>query len=268
MVRQVILSGLAGVAIGYGAAWMMGSDEVVPQPVDMAADTDELKRLRNEVAMQQLENELLMKMVKAGLKGDIAGHMETYRQLPGRQRADTNAAGMQVRQSPTHSDVQIEEPVSRVAPDAFISRIQQADVALQKQALSEGWAMGRQLSEARRELWQEAKETLNEQEYLSGLHAAGLPNMLYFAGAKSSELKSQGLEYGDVLTHVAGIRVFNRDDLRLQLENFGSKSTLELTFSRKGDPIKVQVTDLNRSVELHGDSVAPDKLYSKARRGS
>lgn len=84
MVRQVILSGLAGVAIGYGAAWMMGTDEAVPQHADVAMDTDELKRLRSEVAMQQLENELLLKMVKAGLKGDIAGHMETYRQLPGR----------------------------------------------------------------------------------------------------------------------------------------------------------------------------------------
>lgn len=176
---------------------------------------------------------------------------------------------MQARTQPAvDTDAESESPAARVAPEAFISRIQQADVALQKQALSEGWAMGRQLSEARRELWQEAKETLNEQEYLSGLHSAGLPNMLYFAGARSQELKSQGLEYGDVLTHVAGIRVFNRDDLRLQLENFGPKSTLELTFSRKGSSIKVQVTDLNKSVELHGDSVAPDKLYSKARRGS
>ncbi|MCF1427907.1 MAG: hypothetical protein LPH21_08905 [Shewanella sp.] len=255
MMKQIILSGLAGVLVGFSATWLTLGGERLPEAPLASVEQAELERLRRENEMQQLENDLLLKMVKAGLKGDIASHMETYRQLPGRQRADTPAPE---RTSDAKSEAT--GAGSHIDPTAFIARIQRADIALQKQALREGWAYDTQLAQARRELWAEAKGTLNESEYLKGLHAAGIPNVLYFGTAKSAQESALGLHYGDVLTHIAGVRIFNRDDLRLQLENSGETPTLELTFSRRGQTINVQVADLNNTIELHGDSLAPDKL--------
>ncbi|MGI2261090.1 hypothetical protein [Shewanella sp. GXUN23E] len=265
MAKQIILSSLAGALAGFSAAWLLLHAERLPQvqpeaaeqAAAVSAEQQELARLRREVQMQQLENELLLKMVKAGLKGDIASHMETYRQLPGRQRSASQAPT-----SATSPDIESGDaaPASRIDPTAFIARIQQADVALQKQALREGWAYDTQLAQARRELWAEAKETLNETEYQQGLYAAGIPNVLYFGSAMSAQASALGLQYGDVLTHVAGVRIFNRDDLRLQLENSGEAAMLELTFSRRGQAINVQLADLNKTIELHGDSLPPEKL--------
>ncbi|BDM65934.1 hypothetical protein NFHSH190041_33860 [Shewanella sp. NFH-SH190041] len=270
MVRNIMLSGLTGVAIGYGAAWLGGTDEF-SAPVAESDDAAKLTQLKNEIAMQQLENDLLVRMVKAGLRGDIADHMQTYRQLAHQRRPQppVNTTDNSVTSPPSFT---ADTPTKKGQPkpdsvdaQALVARVQRADIALQKQALAEGWADAGQLNQARRELWQEAKNSLMEQQYMAGLHQAGLPNMLFLGSTKTKAAKALGLKYGDVLMTVAGQRVYSRDDLRLQLENLGVDSTLELTFNRQGLILPVTVTALNQSLTLYGDSVAPEALSHKRR---
>ncbi|QDF65788.1 hypothetical protein FJQ87_03055 [Shewanella sp. SNU WT4] len=222
---------------------------------EQSVDAIEIARLQQEVAMQQQEIEWLLRMVKAGLSGDMAGHMQAYRAKPSDNLAPQPSAT---------AIAPIEDAKAKALrlqnAQAYVSRVQLADVALQKQALAEGWANEGQLADARRALWQQARDELTEAEYIHGLHGAQLPNVMLVSHASPELVTTAGVARGDVLLTINSVRVFSRDDMQRQLLNIDSSASVEVTLNQQGKTISLVVTDFNKNIEFYGDSIALDKM--------
>lgn len=202
----------------------------------------ELEKLNKQISMQQFENELLVKMVKSGLSGNIKKHVNTFQKLD-------DIATSHLKESVIADTKQIKT----VDPASLISQIHKADVALQKQALSEGWAYDETFQHERKNLWLTAKKTLTEQEYMKGLYASDLPNVLYVESVRTPF--NQQIKKGDILTHIAQERIFNRDDLRYKLQDFKQFEPLEITFNRNGNSYKAEVSNINKNIDFIGASI-------------
>ncbi|MGL4473828.1 MAG: hypothetical protein ACRCT7_05125 [Shewanella sp.] len=250
--------------LGFVGAEIMDAKLAASMPAppilaEQSVDAIEIARLQQEVAMQQQEIEWLLRMVKAGLSGDMAGHMQAYRAKPKPKPSDNLA-----QQSSATAIAPIEDAKAKALrlqnAQAYVSRVQLADVALQKQALAEGWANEGQLADARRALWQQARDELTEAEYIHGLHGAQLPNVMFVSHASPELVTSAGVARGDVLLTINGVRVFSRDDMQRQLLDIDSSASVEVTLNQQGKTISLVVTDFNKNIEFYGDSIALDKM--------
>ncbi|MBV7315611.1 hypothetical protein [Shewanella sp. NIFS-20-20] len=254
MKSLTVIRYVVAIAVGFTAAKLLDVNEPasLAAPCAESSGEGELLRLRQESRMQQQEIEWLLRMVKAGLSGNMSEHMQTYRERP------------LASQSQAVAPMNDMDPVSQrqQVAAAMVKRTQMADVALQKQALAEGWAIDGQLANERRALWQQAKDSLSEQEYMHGLFRAHLPNVMY-VGSVSAEIAAQsGVKRGDILKRVNGVRVFSRDDLRQQLMGIDRQASVELVLDQQGQSLVTVVNDISQHFEFYGESIAvPSTIY-------
>ena len=244
MMLKVLISVCVGAMLGFIVAYKMFVNPAnSPIPTHNASEinyTQQLEELNQKIALQQFENELLLNMVKSGITGDIKEHINTFQKLS---------------QSESSSKVQTLSNSQQSAftnPKKPIVQIHKADIALQKQALSEGWANDETFAIERQNLWETARNNLSEQAYMAGLYDAKLPNVLYVESVDLS-LKNE-IKRGDVLTHIAQERVFNRYDLRRMLKKL-SDAQLELTFNRKGYTYTTEVNNVDKNIDFTGYSI-------------
>ena len=241
---KVLISGITGLALGFiGAYKIFAVASETPISTHKANNIDyinKLKALNHKIAVQQFENELLLKMVRSGKGRNIKEHIKTFQQLSDPENPTNNQV---------LSSSQLPEPTNS---KQLITQIYKADIALQKQALSEGWANDETFSMERQNLWATARNNLTDQEYMEGLYVAQLPNVLYVDSVNSAV--SDKIKRGDVLTHIAQERIFNRDDLRRIFKKFND-APLELMFNRKGRTYTAEVTNIAKNIDFTGYSI-------------
>ena len=224
MIRATIISLFVGMILGVAGTYIVinmsqteqsnravsssSSNQIAQLQQKLQIALQQNQTLQQEVAMQTQENAWLLKMVKAGLSGDMKGHMQAFRQRP--QVAHSRAIKANTQQVSEQVSIEDTSPAKVAKPvDAIslVQRLQRADKQLQKQALAEGWASGTQLADERAALWQQAREMLSDQQYMQGLHAVGLPNQLFMSGIRGADNRALGLKYGDRLVSVSGEKV-------------------------------------------------------------
>lgn len=273
MIRASIISALVGMTLGVVGTYIVinmsqterlnravsssSSDQIVQLQQKLQTALQHNQTLQQETAMQAQENAWLLKMVKAGLSGDMKGHMQTFRQRP--QITQSRAIKAKTKPSPEQSSIEAtSQPNVPQSADAIslVQRLQRADKQLQKQALAEGWASGSQLADERAALWQQAREMLSDQQYMQGLHAVGLPNQLFMSGIRGEDNRALGLKYGDRLVSVSGEKVFTRNELNRQLKMAGKGAIVAMTFERKGKLIPVEISHADSMIEFYGKSIA------------
>ncbi|SHI21492.1 PDZ domain-containing protein [Ferrimonas marina] len=213
------------------------------------ADLDEGERLTKQL---EQEVDLLIAMVQAARQGDIARHVE----LNGQRRPPAKPAPKPAA-APSASAGSLDQAKAQLA------QIQQADAAIQRQALAEGWAMDARLVEARRSLWQQARRDLDDSAYSQALFEAGLPNRLFIGAVTQDTAASQaGLQYGDRLIAIDGQTLFTRDELEARLDSLGSDNPVVVEISRRGQRQQLVVEGLAQHVDLYARSLphlAPDQ---------
>lgn len=243
---KLVISSCVGAMIGFVGAYNI---YVIPTNSSISLNSEseinyiqKLEALNQKIALQQFENDLLLKMIKSGRNKNIKEHINTFQKL---SQSESSSKVKTLRDS---------QQSEFTHPKKLIVQIHKADIALQKQALSEGWANDETLTIERHNLWETARKNLSEQAYIEGLYEAKLPNVLYVESV-NSKLGDQ-IKRGDMLTHIAQQRVFNRYDLRRMFRKFGD-GQLELTFNRKGHSYTTEVKNVAKNIDFTGYSLEP-----------
>ncbi|GAA4886394.1 PDZ domain-containing protein [Ferrimonas pelagia] len=282
---------LLGIALGIGGlwGWQRLEQDVAPlyhtaMPPLTTASEAQLNRLSPAQRLQGLldaqaelraqaqakqaliqEIDWLLAMAKAARQGDSRAHLALASQRPA--SASQNATP---HSPPQPADAKVAAPKTAAVEQAKqqVSAIQQQDLALQKQALAEGWAGSDRLVQARRALWQQARRDLPEHAYSAALFQAKLPNRLFVNSVRAgSSAAENGLRRDDQLIAVDGSTVFTRQELASLLADRPAAPVV-LTIERQQQRLTIQVDDLNREVDFYGRSQPPKPISHSANQPS
>ncbi|MBY6188032.1 PDZ domain-containing protein [Marinobacter hydrocarbonoclasticus] len=242
MYRPILLF-TAGALLGGAATavWLSPDPTSCPPQAPCPADSDEL-------AMLRWENQMLTRLVQAGLNGDISTHIQTFSAM--QPKAPT--AAPKPSQSAESATAAPEPPAT--GADALVDRLTRADLKLQRQALAEGWATGDRLVRERNALWDQARRQLSDDDYMAALHRAGRPNRLLVDTVKHDG-SARALRHGDVLWALDGQRVLTRAEYREYLSRLPDNTPLTVTIIRDGVRQQVVLNGLTNNISLIADSV-------------
>lgn len=234
------LTFLTGALAGglLSAWWLQPQPPACPPQAPCEADPKTL-------AMLQWENQMLMAMVKAGLKGDISGHIQTF-------------SAMQETPPAEHPNSPPPPAPEGAAADALVERLTRADLKLQRQALAEGWATDERLVRERQALWDQARRQLSDRDYMAALHRAGRPNRLLVDTVRPGS-DAEALQHGDVLWALDGHRVLTRAEFRDYLARLPENATVSVEIHRQGQSQLVMISGLADALNLIADSVPPPR---------
>lgn len=253
-IAVALVSGLLiGVVIGAAlATWFVSSS-----PSPLASTSVERPQpeqdISPELALLRQENAMLVAMVKAGLRGDISGHIQAFSQIA---KQNANPA---VDEANTHTKLDTDFIADNPLPSApqLVNRLQRADKKLQQQALAEGWATSDRLTQERQLLWQQARRQLNDNDLMDALFQAEQPNVLMVDGVRpGSQASIQGVKHGDLLWRLDGIRIFTRSEYNAHIAQLTDDVLVNVEFKRDNVVTNVVMADLKRNLSVVGDSIA------------
>ncbi|WP_028117223.1 hypothetical protein [Ferrimonas senticii] len=243
------------VSAAVSVALWPASTSVSDAPVAIAVPP-ELADLQAELKLLQSENRMLLAMVKAGMSGDISGHIQAFSaKAEGKPQSPPVAEPEPLPLDPTTAEIS-ESKQRAVNAASLIERLQRADKLLQQQALAEGWATDQRLVLERQNLWEQARRQLPEAQYLQATFAAQRPNVLYIEGSNDAGQASEPLKYGDTLLSIDGQRLFTRSQYNHYLASLPAQPIVTLEVQRQGQRMQLTLNDPKRNLRLYADSVA------------
>ena len=284
-----MLAGVAGTVLGLGVAQygadapdglparadpQAGPSRAGPAPPTPESELDALRRdldaALDSIVSLSAENQTLRDALRGsddafGYSEGISGGIEAQGQASAVEGSDAEerADGSDL---PPFTDSGLRGILHDADIDLIRDRFSQAYVEtmrLAEEASPDSGVDDAELQQLAAPLWRLVREELGPELYLSGLYAFSRPNRVSVVAVGSGASGAPtGLQPGDVLLGVGGVRVFDIAEVIARTGSHESLATRPLLVLRGGREIHVEGVQLDEGITLVEESVGPADYYA------